>query len=227
MAADEVGIYNMALSALGTRAAVAATNEGSPEANACSTWYEPVRDQVFRAAPWPSLTGVARLAVKAERDDSVGWATTDPEPGWRFSYLQPSDMIRPRSLADFSRFKIGLSADNTKILLANGEQAILTYTRQVKFVNLWDIDLQQAVAFALAAHVAKKITGNLSDVNAMFSLAGDKIATAREHSANENNFYLETTPEWLAARGYADNAPVSRYIFPNADFSLSGFGNVT
>lgn len=226
MAADEVGIYNMALSALGTRSAVAATNEGSPEANACSTWYEPVRDQVFRAAPWPSLAGVARLAVKAERDESAGWVSTDPEPGWRFSYLQPSDMIRPRSLADYSRFKIGLSADNTKILLTNGEQAILNYTRQVKFVNLWDVDLQQAVAFTLAAHIAKKITGNVGDMSAMFSLATEKVATARENSANEGNFFLETIPEWIAARGYGGTAPVPRYIFPNADFSMSGFGNV-
>lgn len=227
MTMDEAAIYNMALSACGSRATVALTSEDTPEAKVCNLWYEIVRDQVFKTAPWPSLRGIARLALNTERDQDAQWVVTDPAPGWNFSYNAPSDMIRPRFQATYNKFDLGLSSANIPLIFSNDYQSLLTYTRRVTLVNLWDVDLQMAVVFALGAHIVRKVSGSRTDKQFLIAQAQDKIDLARVNAANEVDFVLESTPEWLAARGYADTAPVSRYIYPSADFTVSGFGNIT
>lgn len=224
-ATAEVDIYNMALSALGTTSSVATVDEDSREAEQCSIWYEPVRDQIFRAAPWPRLTGFKRLALSVERDQDEDWVATDPDPKWQFAYALPADYIRPRYLNTYVQFEESMVGD-LPVLVTNAETPILTYTRKLTRVDLWDPDLTQAVAFGLAAHIAKALTGKDSDLRNMFELAQEKILNARVNAANSRNATNESVPDWIAARGYAGTGPYAQYIYPSADFTVSGFNNL-
>lgn len=225
MATAEVEIYNLALSALGTSSSVASVSEVSREAEQCALWYEPVRDQIFRAAPWPRLTGFSRLALSVERDQAVDWVITDPDPKWGFAYALPSDYIRPRYLSTYVQFQESMVGD-LPVLVTNAETPILTYTRKIARVDLWDPDLTMAVVFGLAAHIAKPITGKTEDLRNMFELAQEKIYTARMNARNSDNASNESIPEWLSARGYGGNAPLSKYIYPSADFTVAGYNNL-
>lgn len=222
MALSDVDICNMALSALGTDDTIAALTEGTREAQQCRRWYEPVRDLVHAAAPWPELHAYMRLPLLVARDMSQPWQNTDPAPGWLFAYGRPADMLQPYHMNDFSAFVLSTTGANASIL-SNAEEPILEYTRTEAQVDRWSIGLQHAVAYALAAHIAKALTGKDSDLQNMYTLAAEKIADARASAANASmNDPLESVPDWLVARGYSQLGPNQRFIYPAVPFVMMG-----
>lgn len=225
MALAVLDVYNQAMSHLGANTSIAAVDETSREAEVCTLHYETARDAVFRAAPWNSLTGYSRLAIQAVRDNAEDWVAADPPPGWLWAFALPNDHIRPRFLASYARFELSNIGD-VPIIAANEETPILTYTRRQPLVHLWDIDLFQAVTFALSAHCAKGITGNDSDLQNMFSLAQEKILIARANNANINAAPLESNPDWLVARGQSLQSPNAQFIYPSANFTVGGANNL-
>ena len=72
-------LYNQALSLAGSKGQVTSATETSREALLCTTWYETVRDNVMKAAPWPSLMQDARLVEAAERNWGADWVSGDPD----------------------------------------------------------------------------------------------------------------------------------------------------
>lgn len=226
MALIDLDICNMALSALGIEDQMSSLSEVSRAAEQCSRWYEPTRDLVFRAAPWSSIKGYSRLALLSERDDDEDWLASDPEPGWQFAYAVPSDFIWPRYFSDYTSFTLGAIGD-TPALMTNTETPILFYSRRQTRVDLWDIGLQHGVAYTLAARIAKSLTGKDSDLQNMFTLAEGFVNSAISMDANARQDQpQETVPDWISARGYGGSSPASRYVFPPAQFMLSGVGNL-
>lgn len=225
MAVDVLKVYNQALSALGTESTVEATTEKSKGAEKCNLWYETVRDAVFCAAPWPTLTSFSRLAELVARDNDEDWVATDPPPGWLYAFALPSDCLRPRNLASFGQFMIS-GVGGVAVLATNEPYPILEYTRREELPERFGVELFQAVVFGLAAHIAKAMTGNDSDLQNMFQLAQDKILTARVNAANAQNVQYETNPEWLTARGQSLNSPNQKYIYPSANFTVAGANNL-
>lgn len=213
MAADEVSIFNMALNAVGTRDNVSAVNEVSREAEVCRLWFEPTRDQVLRAAPWPSAKAHARLAVLATRDDTLAWTATDPDPGFRYAYAVPSDLLVPRFSTSYSRFAYSQWQDKN-VIMSNEEAMILCYTKKQTIVPLWDVALRMAISYALAAYICMPLIGKAARAKQAQDTANNLIFQAREQSANDDNDFLDTVPEWFTARGYAGNAPASRFFWP-------------
>lgn len=222
MATDVVSVYNMALAAVGTRARVQSISEVSPEAEQCSLWYEEVRDLVLRTAPWNSASAYRRLALSSERNSDAPWVPNDPAPGWRFAYAIPSDLLAPRYLTGYAQFELGVNSLDQKVLYTNADQALLRYTKRQTRPDIWDVDLRSAIAFALAAHIAAKLTGSTDKVRLVTAQAIDKIMQARQASANEVQFQNDSVPEWIAARGYGGTAPVTPFIYPFAEFSYGG-----
>ena len=104
MATDETGMYNLALSVVGSESSVADPTEEAREAEVCRLWYSTVVESVLRAARWPSARAVIRLALLQERDFDVDWVAADPEPPWKYAYAYPSDMLRPRYQTSYARF---------------------------------------------------------------------------------------------------------------------------
>lgn len=213
MAADEVSIFNMALNAVGTRDDVAATNEVSREAEVCRLWFEPTRDQVLRAAPWPSAKAHERLAVLATRDETLAWQNTDPDPGFLFAYGVPSNMLTPRYSTSYARFSYSQWQDKN-VIMSNEEAMILCYTKRQTLVPLWDQALRMAIAHALAAYICMPLIGKAARAKNAQDNANALIMQAREQAANDDNDFLDTVPDWFVARGYAGSAPLARFYWP-------------
>lgn len=213
MISDKTSLFNLALDAVGTRSDVSHPDEESREAEICRLWFAPVRDLVLRAAPWNSAKAFARLAVLAERNDTLAWVPTDPEPGFRFAYAAPSDIIAPRYLSTFERFTYGVY-QGVRSISAQAEQSILVYTRREENISLWDDQLAMAITHALAAHIAMPLHAKAARARQAQEEANSLITNARVNDANANINEFDTIPDWLAARGYAGNAPNTRFYYP-------------
>lgn len=204
---DRTKIYNLALSAIGTRANVTSPDENTKESRTCNLWYETVRDQVLRAAPWPSAYAAQRLALEVERG-SDDWVGTDPAPGWQYAYSPPDDMIYPRYINGYQSFVL---VDGR--IATNVEDAILVYTKREEDPNRWDVQLQMAIAYALGAHICLALEGKQQLAQLIAQRANDLILQARQSAANTDEFQLETVAPWHAARG-VHAANLTRYIYP-------------
>lgn len=223
MVNDEVSIFNLALNQVGARDNVTITTEASREAEVCRLWYPVVRDQVLRAAHWPSCRKVARLAVLAESAD-VPWTELLPEPGYNYCYGQPDDMLYPRSLTTYDPFIVN-NFGSVPAITTNAYQAILLYTFRQTQVSRWESSLQSAIAFGLAAHICMPLTGKSNRTKVLLDQANSIVTTARMEAANEGNFMLDTLPDWIAARGYSDTTILApRFVYPFG--TLLGISNV-
>ena len=219
MAKDLVNIFNLALSIIGTRAKVSSPTESSKEAETCTLWYEISRDVVFRAAYWPSTRIHQRLALLKERTNlSEDWTVDDPSPDWTFAYSVPSDMIAPRFLTNFGRFVLEWWRPTTqpaiKAIMTDQKDAILQYSFRQDNMGQWDDSLYLAVAYALAMHIAMPLTGKLSREKRAREAGNLIIGDARADVANAEENRLDVVPDWIAARGYGEQAPRTKFYWP-------------
>jgi len=232
MSQDKTELFNLAVSTMGSRGVkISSPDEASREAEECRLWYEPARNSVFRAAFWPSCKAYFRLPVLGERDNDASWLETDPEPGWRFAYSAPNDMLYPRYLTNYARFSTGTQKivnGEVSAIFTSQEEPILVYTKEQENVALWDAQLYMAIAQALAFFISAPLHGKLSFKEDAEKQANILILQARESAANEPEEKLEVLPEWLAARGY-DGVPVqNKFTYPFGPLlgSAAGGGNV-
>lgn len=222
MVTDEVGIFNLALNAVGTRSNVVLPTEKSREAEVCRLWFGPVRDQVLRAAAWPSCKAWKRLALLKERDDQVQWSEVDPNPEYTYAYSVPSDMLAPRYLAGFQRFSLETFTGNKLAINTNVAQAVLCYTKRQEVISLWDVSLQMAIAYGLAAYIAMPLTGKAQRAQNALNQANQLIMDARSAAANDSVEQLSTVPDWIAVRGYGQSFIEERYIYPTGSLFSAG-----
>ena len=220
MAQDQVKLYNLALSAIGTRARVSSVTERSREAEICNEWYETVRDQVLRGAPWASCREVAQLTLHAERTET-DWATGDPEPPWNYRYLLPNDFLYPRYLSAFENFVL-TQVSGVAMLLTDSATPILTYTKRQEVPSAWDVDLWYALVQALAAHIAMPLHAKPGRAQVAIQNANDAIMNARVQAANADMIEYDSVPEWLLARGVMASSSISRFIYPHGPAFNSG-----
>lgn len=214
MAKNKVGIFNLALSAVGTRAKVSIDTENSREAEICNLWYEVVRDQVLRAADWSSARKTAVLALEAQRDFSLDWADGDPEPNWAYRYALPTDYLYPRYLESFSPFMIA-DQNSHPVLLTNEPNAVFVYTKAQDVPPAWDASLYMAIANALGAHIAMPLHGKAQRASLALQQANEAIVNARVSAANEKQVGYESIPDWLLARGATVGTLPSAFIYQN------------
>lgn len=212
MVQDEVGIFNLALNAIGKRDQLSSTSERDRGAEVCRLWYPVIRDQVLSSAPWPSCKMFKRLAVLARKQPG-DWTDADPEPGYAIAYSCPADMLHPRYLANFASFSLSSYQGGVKALNTNVEQATLCYTFRNYAVTRWESELQMAVAYGLAANIVMPLTGKAQRANWLVEQANDLILSARVEAANEGSERFESIPDWLMARGY-NNPGDNRYYYP-------------
>jgi len=224
MTQDLVSVFNLALSAVGTRARIASPAEETREAQICRQWYPSVRDTALRAANWASCRSVARLALQREASSDADWADGDPEPPWQYRYGLPADYLYPRWLSDYSSFALCVFNDIT-MLQANIENPILIYTKRQENPAVWDPDLYRAIALGLAASIALPLHGKADRANVMIQDANTLIIRAREATANENTMELDSVPDWLLARGVTVSSAYSKYVYQYGPlFSVGALG---
>lgn len=209
---DKTQLFNLALSAMGTRNRIASPTENSAEAKECLLWYDHVRKQVLSAAPFQEARANSRLALQAERDPDADWTDADPDPGWQFAYAAPSDMLRPRSLTTYGSFILS-TRNNQNQIVTNEENAILVYTKDIDNIPLWSPPLQNAIMMALGSAICLKLGGKLDRAQLLASRANEAVFQARVTEGNLDDYQLDSVPPWLSARG-VDAVPSTRYTFP-------------
>lgn len=214
MADARVQIFNLALSAVGTRASISHPDEQSREAEICLLWYETVRDSVLRSAPWASARRTARLALKRERDFAEPWQADDPEPPWRFAYAPPANFLFPRYLHGFHRFAMATDSTNSHVIYTDVRDPLLTFTFRQTTIGMWDANLREAIIYALAAHIAMALHGKPDRAQQALERANMMILQAREADANSAMEQYEASPEWILARGSAFATTPQPFLYP-------------
>lgn len=218
MAQDKVSLFNLAISSMGSRGVkLSSPDEKSVHAEECRLWFDPTRDQVLRAAFWPSAKAFQRLALLKERDDTAAWVTDDPEPGWKFAYAAPTLMLRPRYLSTYERFTTGIlstTQGDVSAIFTSACEPILVYTKQQSNLALLDTQLYLAIAKALGFFISGPLHGKLSFARDAQEVANALIVEARVSMANEEENKIDVLPEWIAARGYLGEPTLNKFTFP-------------
>lgn len=213
MTVDSVlDIYNMALSVAGAPGRVSQVNEDSREREVCERWYESARNTVQEAAYWPSCKTHASLSLLVTRDYSQDWTDGDPPPQYQYKFALPADYLRARALSDYQPFDIVWSEDR-RVLVTNSNPALLEYSRRSDIVSNWTPLQQQATAYGLAAHIGPELTGKRANIQRAIEMANEILMQARTQAANATMHSTDTIPDWIAARGYAESAPSTRFFY--------------
>lgn len=217
---DEVGVYNLALNAIGERSNISLPTESSRQAEVCNLWYESVRNQILAAAPWPEAMGLVYLALQDTQDDAT-WTEEEPRRGYNYVYALPEDCLRPRYLDNFGKFLLTERA-NVRLLHTNHDQAVLAYTKRLSNIALWSPDLLMAVAYGLAAHICTPLSGKPTRSRVLAEKANEIMLNARANAANSQTEMHEALPDWIKARGYQD-PQTTQYFYPMGSLlSISG-----
>lgn len=222
MAQSQLALYNMALSLVGSDFTILAVDEESIEAETCGLWYENVRQTILRAAHWNSAKRYSRLTAEATRTLTSDWVSTDPEPGYAYSFELPANMLAARYLTTFQEFSLGYETDQ-RILSCQIDEPILCYTIDVTDLTLIEPDLYRGIVHGLAAYIAMPLTGKLKRAQDALSIANEVVSEARAANANEMERLFSKMPDGLSLRGYDGWPPVSPYMAAYGPMlSLSG-----
>lgn len=224
-----VDIVNQALSEIGSRTLVSSLLEASPAAAQARLQYQPLRQQVLRAAPW----GFARKTLSLT---SAGLLTDTPPASpfpWLDKYIYPPDCLKMRyilpppvlpvvegSAPDVSdgtvwpapwcgpsrQWRYVISYDDTvspprRVVLANILQAIGVYTVDVEDPDLWDPLFRNALVMALASKLVIPLTGNVGMKQSYAQLAEVSLTQARAVDGNESVPTTDHVVDWIATRG--------------------------
>lgn len=95
-------ICNRALGGIGSRSNIQNLNEGSPESNACSTYFQSTFEALARTARWNCLKKQISLTLLAAApgtpENPTGAVQPYPPNPWYYSYLVPADSLFVRQL---------------------------------------------------------------------------------------------------------------------------------
>ena len=217
-------ICNRALAEIGSRSKLAALSDATPQANACSLFYDPLRKMLLRAAHWNFAKQQTNLTLLGTLS-----AGTAPFP-WQFKYAYPSDCLKLRYIlqpppadgavipSDGTMFYspwIFPSRDNTfavasdfdennnrrNVIDTNVCQALGVYTGDVTDPDLFDPLFTEALVASLALKLVIPMSGNVGMKQAWMALARDAVESARASDGNEAMPRVDTVPDWIEARG--------------------------
>lgn len=90
MVTTPTDICNRALSEIGARATITIIDNSTPAGLQCGIWYDTIRQQLLRMAPWGFARKTLALTLQGQLTDSP---PTSPYP-WQFKYGYPADCIK-------------------------------------------------------------------------------------------------------------------------------------
>lgn len=96
---------------------------------------------------------------------------------------------------------VATGGSDTKIILTNQQQAILTYIKQVTNPDVWDAQFQDALVASLAMMLAIPLTGDKALAKLKQDTANGMIQIARVGDGNEGITVIDSTPDWIRIRG--------------------------
>jgi hypothetical protein len=196
MATSVVSICNMALGWVGTRS-IASMTENSPEARACSQFYEPARAQTLRDHAWnfaQARVALASLPVPAAYSE------------YAYAYAWPSDCLRAlkvRNAAGMEEdFEVVLAPDGaSRMILTNAASAVLVFTKDVEDPGVFDPLYVRALARRVAADIGKVFFKNNSQaVQELETYYLNEIRKAQTLDAGEGKPETVDESSWITAR---------------------------
>lgn len=207
----------MALSHVGTRSNIESlAEEVSTEADICRLWFDFSRTQTLEAFDWNFARKRVTLTTHGE---------DPPEGVWGFRYVYPGDCVSARKLenptgtvagqtgrwiSDFSTpevrgdaipFEVETNdAGDEKTILTNLSDAKLVYTFEQKNMNLWSPMGIEAIALALASHIAFILTGKVKLAQNIATTFQNIMLLAPASNANEMVERPPRESEWVRGR---------------------------
>lgn len=211
MPVTEKDLYNLALSCLGTRSRVTATNDGSKEANALNIVYADVRDELLQQHVWWFCKIRKPLVTQA--------VAVAPDE-WSYVYARPDDCLKVRFLCAPGvppdrydglppvQYEVRIVEDDTtptpvkkKAILCDLEDAVVCYTYQVTDPDFMTANFRLALAWKLAAAIALNLTGSREVARAAQELFAQQLDGAKAIDAQEGiSRRDEQVAPWTAAR---------------------------
>ncbi len=219
MAGSEVEICNEALSRIGQSLLLTDTGQTpeeiadalqSPQAQQSAFWYPKCRDKVLRRFKWPFATHREKLAIVAgETRSDWTYVYGVPADCLAIRFVSPPGMRNPRP-SQIPPTKIEARKDPStgavvgKLILTDQKDAELVYTMRVENPAAFDPDFESALAYCLAAELARTIPGIgpvgralATDMSNAYELEVRRAAAA---ALNEQTDEPEPTGELLASR---------------------------
>lgn len=197
MTISAVDICNMALDSIGA-GRISSMTEASPEARACSLWYDQVRKKFLRAAFWPFARKSQELSLRG-----------NGQGPWAYSYTYPGDCLLARFIdsknGKFPPFVVAaekVSGGYDRVILTNVDAPTLWYTFDNEDVSTWDPLAVEAFVDALAGSLAMPLTGKRSLAIDRFQKANASILQARGAANQEMRIDFSYVPSKLAARNW-------------------------
>lgn len=190
MARSEADIANQALSNIGVTKAITSLEDSSLEAQQCAIWYPQVRDKLLRRGPWPFATSRVQLAVVAgvTRDDWE-YVYAAPNPCLAIHFVTLPGIRNPRPDQRIPHRVEARTDDDGKVIgkliLCDQEDAELCYTVPVEDPEVFDEDFADALAWGLAARLARSLKKDLSLANDCLKQAEIETRTALAAAGNE------------------------------------------
>lgn len=142
MSATLISISNRSLLAIGSRSYISSLNEGSTQANAISTLFNPTFEALGRSAHWNCLRQQATLsliaAAQGTPENQSGTLPTPPTP-WLYSYEYPSNCLMLRQLVPTYPFA-GLNGSTPLTTVNNMAPTWLANDGQVAFAVAYSTD---------------------------------------------------------------------------------------
>lgn len=165
------------------------------------------------------------------------WVPGQPIPPWLYSYAYPADCLRAcwmtntntgsyqgipispvtdmaglssgRPIPFTTMYDASAPGGPQQVILTNLKSATLFYIHQVNNPDTTDTMFQSAWTATLAANLAMVLSQDKQLANMMLQQANSSISSARVPDGNEGPLVIDSTPDWISARGYS--TPSDRY----------------
>ena len=116
---SDVTVCNLSLLSIGSRTQISALSDGSTAANACTTLYAFVFEQIARTARWGCLKKQINLtliqAAQGTPENPTGASLPIPQQPWLYAYLYPPDCLFMRAVLAPTNTVAGASVSQTSL----------------------------------------------------------------------------------------------------------------
>ena len=156
-----------------------------------------VVDNVDALAETFELLDTDTSGMSAYTSDGTAERVVPPSTDFAYCYDPPSDCLAVREINEDPSILFEVNEDG---LYCDEEDIMITYTRKVETVSLYDPSFVSAFAARLAGELATPITGSSKKMELNLGLSGVLIAGAKTSSAKEEKDSPFDTNAYVDAR---------------------------
>ena len=206
---DTVSISCLALAHIGMKP-ITSMSGTDPSSLACTRYFEPCRNEVFRDFKWPFalFKGTLSTATELDSDDIIDWT---------YFYYYPSSAAMvwnvyneaTTATKDEQDYEIiywyafeTLSASHARqVICTDLSDAYVEYTYKVQDPARWDDKFVMAFSYRLAAAIAKELTGDDDKALKMGQAYSLMIHDCKRLAQHEKKKKPPKTSAYVNARG--------------------------